>query len=353
MIYCIKPELTVENIYKSLSSFHIFKYYCKNFNKVGVKFYSEFRTEDVPSCCIDYIREDLLYTDFGTGESYRAISYVMRKYSISFPDALDKINTDFNLGLLGINSKIKNSSNTDTVYINKLKNLEAPIFEDKVSTVIRIKRREDWRKIDLEYWYQYGWTKEMLEKADISPISHYWIKNHKGNRRFVTGRRLAFSIDYYWNEGTFRRKIYLPGSSNRKSFFFSNVDNTIVQGVKLLPKEGGKVLFVTSSIKDCGVFWRLGYNAVAPNNEGSFLPEKFYNKIKHKWDRIIIWYDNDWDKKDNPGVTCAKRLAEQYRTEYFYNPDNEPKDPSDFIKKYGVKDGLHKFNNIILDKCRL
>jgi len=343
-MYCVKPELTHENVKQRVSSYHIFKLYCKNFKYLNQKFYSEFRDETEPSCCIGVINKDLMFKDFGTGESLRAVGYVMKKYNLTFPQALQKINQDFKLNLLST-VHIKNVKPIESSGVLQLK---VPTLKESTGTILRIKRR-DFREKDLKYWNSYYWTKEMLEKADIYSISHYWIKNIKGDRRFFTGNSLAFSLDYYWNEGTFRRKIYFPGTDGKKSKFISNVDTTIVQGVKLLPKEGGELLFITSSLKDCGIFWRLGYNAVAPNSEETFLPEKYFRKIEKRWKRIVIWYNNDWDKGTNPGVKSAKKYSKKYNLEYYYNPDNTPKDPSDYSKEYGIGE----FDKLIKSKLYL
>lgn len=348
-MYRAGPELSLENVYNKISSYHIFKFYCKGFEQEGQKFYSEFRNEKEPSCSIRFYKGDLLYKDFGTGESYRAVSYVMRKYNLRFIEALDRVNQDFGLNLMSYKSNgtisIKNTA-------CDVKSLKVPMFKEYSPTIIRVKKKP-WDKRSLGYWLKYGWTLDMLKKADIYPISYYWVKNDRKDYRMYVNNKSAYTIEYYWNDGVFRRKIYIPGIGARPSFFVSNVDPTIVQGVKLLPKQGGELLFVTSSIKDCGVFWRLGYNAVAPNNEGSFLPDKFYNKIKDKWERIIIWYDNDWHKGDNPGKACAEKYAKIYNIDYFHNPDGEPKDPSDFVAHYGIEKGLHMFNRLISQKCRI
>lgn len=346
-MFSVKPELTYENIKKRISSYHIFKIYCTNFENINQKFFSEFREESEPSCCIAVINGDLLFKDFGTGESYRATNYVMKKYNLSFPQALHKINHDFKLGLqtyLDISS-IKSSEEKASKIIKE----NVPSYKEKSISIIKIKRRNRWRPEDLNYWKQYYWTKEMLEKAHISPISHYWIQNRKATNMFSVVRKLAFSYDYYIHDGVFRRKIYLPGVGNDKSRFYTNADKTVVQGVHLLPKSGGDILFVTSSLKDCGIFWRLGFNAVAPNSEETFLPENYFYKVKERWKRIVIWYNNDWHKQGNPGVRNAKKFSEKYNLEYYHNPNNTPKDPSDFVKEYELK----AFNELIKSRLHL
>lgn len=332
-----REPLTKENIFKRITSYDIFKYYCSGFSKVGEMFKSELRDDSNPSCCISNIGGDLLYTDFGQG-SYRCIDYVMAKYNISYVEALHRINLDFNLGL------------STTIPYNVAGGVYIPPttygkvhFKEKKPTVIRIKSREFTKK-DLEYWNEFYWTKWMLETSKTKSLSHYWIDNDKNdNQIYYVNNELCFSYDYYWHNDRMQRKLYFPERNNFR--WISNMDNTVVQLVDVAPKHGD-ILFITSSKKDGGIFWRielekmfpdLVIHGVAPNNEGAFVPEEWFYKIKKRWKRIIIWYNNDWNKPTNTGIINAKKYSEKYNIEYYYNPDNEPKDPSDFSKKYTLQ----------------
>lgn len=327
-----REPLTKENIFKRITSYDIFKYYCSGFSKVGKLFNSELRKDSNPSCCISNIGGELLYTDFGEG-SYRAIDYVMAKYQLSFVEALHKINADFKLGL------------SATIPFNAVGGYIPPTtygkvhFKEKTPTIIKIKSR-DFTSKDLQYWNEYYWTEWMLKESKTKSLSHYWIND---NIFYVDREELCFSYDYYYHSNRFQRKLYFPEKTTFK--WISNMDNTIVQLVDVAPKSGD-ILFITSSKKDAGIFWRiqlesmfpdLVIHGVAPNNEGAFVPEEWFYKMKERWKRIIIWYNNDWNKPTNTGVKNAAKYAEKYGIEYYFNPDNEPKDPSDFAKKYDLK----------------
>jgi len=332
-MYIISPLLTVENIYKETDSYNIFRFYSKGFVEVGQMFKSDFRDDKNASCCVKYYHGDLLYTDFGDVPnevsqrgSYRAIQFVMRLFRISFVEALNKINIDMGLGLAGQN------------VIKKYKPLKNNIEPtDDMITVLSVKKIPFSSK-DLDYWNSFYWAEEMLKRANIHAISHFWINNYKfNNRLFDVSNRLAYSFDYYWSKDVFRRKLYFPESKDYR--FVSNIDDTIVQGWDLLPKEGGDILFITKGFKDIGIFWRLGYNAVAPNNEKTFIPEKVYRKLKERWKTIIIWFDND-----ETGIKGAKYFSKKYNIPYFNIPINcEDKDPSDFAKY----NGLREFNYLL------
>lgn len=344
-MYGFGEELTKENILSKVSSYEIFKHYSDNFKEVNKHFISDFRKEDNPSCCIAQIKGDLLYTDFGTGQSYRSIAFVMAKLGVSYPEALQQINTDFQLGL-GYILDFK----PDRVVVPKMEGV-APKFQDKGFSILKKKKRP-FTKRDLEYWNSFYWTEWMLTEAKTESISHYWIN---GNMWVVKPDELAFSYEYYWHGGRMQRKLYFP--EREKFKWFSNVDNTICQLVDVMPKMGD-ILFITSSKKDAGIFWRMQLDGmfqdtvihgVAPNTEGSFVPEAWFLKAQNRWKKIVIWYNNDWDKDNNPGVTNAIKYGEKYNLPYFYNPDGTPKDPSDFSKKYGIEE-FYKLVKLKLDE---
>jgi hypothetical protein len=328
------PSLNKENIYKRITSYDIFKKYCPEFTEIGRKFKA--RQESRPSTLIDYYKGDLLYKDFGESGSYRAINYVAKVFNTNYIGALQIINRDFDLGLgTGDVSPINKKA---VKFFNSLKEKQLKISPTK----ILIKNRE-YNYNDLTYWGQYYWTKEMLKSVDIVPISHFWITKEEKTTQFKASQ-YTYSYNYYWHEDIFRRKIYQPFNTNSK--FVSNVDFSIVQGYKRLNKYGD-ILIITSSLKDCGPFWRMGYDAIAPNSETSFLPEQFVEKVKNRFKRIIIWFDNDWEKSNNQGIINAKKFSEKYGFEYMYNPDNYPKDPSDFVKEFSLNEFYNYFSTKI------
>ncbi len=330
----IRKPLTKENILSLISSYDIFKFYSPNFQKLNKLFKSDLRKENNPSCSITSINGDLLYTDFGLGKSFRCIDFVMFKYNLTYAEALQKINMDFNLGLGG-NITLDTSTSQSPIIHKKIN------IQDKPPTIIQKKKRPFTKK-DLQYWNEFYWTEEMLKLSKTESISHYWIN---GNM-ITVGDELAFSYEYYWHNGRFQRKLYFPERNQYK--WISNVDNTIVQLVDVMPKYGD-ILFITSSKKDAGIFWRMNMegmfrnivvHGVAPNNEVSFVPKEWFRKIKTRYKSIIIWYNNDFT-----GINNASKFSSEYEIPYCHNPIGSPKDPSDFCKEYGIK----KFFNFVTD----
>lgn len=336
----IKPiyPLTIDNIYYKTNDYTIFKYYCPNFIKLNKLFKSPLRKDDKnPSSIIGNYNGKLWFRDFGLNESFDAIEFVSLLYNLSYIDTLKKINKDLNLNLES-NDLITKSKPIKLDFNTKL--------DVNLRTIIKIKSKE-FTDEALLYWDNYGWTNNMLNEANIKQLDFFWIikQNDYFNKKNIidTRNKLAFSYDYYWHENIFRRKIYLPHENTR---FYSNVDDTIIQGWDLLPKQGDNILFITSSYKDIGPFWRLNNNicnSCAPNNEATFIPEEiFWRKIKPRFKRIIIWYDND-----TTGIINALKWAEKYQIEAIWNPIGAPKDPSDFVAAHGLREFNYLKNNLL------
>lgn len=336
-MYGFGEKLSKQNILKRITSYDIFKFYSTNFSYVGKSFPSDLRSDDKnPSAQVNMIGGDLLYTDFGLGKSFRCIEYVMFKYNLNYFDALNKINTDFNLKL-GQYSTILATKNTPVVH-----NIPKGYFREKTPTILQKKQR-DFTSKDLQYWNSFYWTESMLIKSKTQSISNYWVDGEQFN---IPEDYLAFSYEYYFHNGIFRRKLYFPEETTFK--WLSNVDNTIVQLVDVMPKNGD-VLFITSSKKDAGIFWRLQIDnyfpnkiihGVAPNNEGAFVPEEWFNKVKGRWKKVVLWYNND-----EPGIKNSIKYSEKYNIQYIVNPENTPKDPSDFSRS----NSLYEFSKLVKD----
>jgi len=334
--------LTKSNLLDVISTYQIFQAYCLNFKKISQPFKSEFRDEKSPSCMIEHIGGDLLYTDFGEG-SYRAIEYVMRKFNLDFRDAIRKINLDFGLQLI-------DNSDRDFRYVRTIisKINPTPHFKEKATTVIDVSYAP-YKDYDLEYWQQYGWTEEMLQMASIRPIDYFWLTmEHKGMIKmpYAVPHELAYSYDYYRHNGIYRRKLYFP-ERDGKHKWISNVDNTVIQNWDLLPKGGGDTLYIASSKKDAGVHWRLNghyCNAIAPNNEGAFIPESILlGKLKPRWANIYIYFDNDI-----AGVINALKWAEKYQLKAIYSPLRCPyKDQSDYVRAHGLREFNYQLQKLI------
>lgn len=327
-----------EDLFRYIPEEDIAFRYVIGFHKIGDFFKSEFRNEKDPSSKIFVGNQNsLMFKDFGDPNLPKAITliqYVQYKFGLEYQEAINKIAVDF--GVVGGRSGGLSIVNVEKGKVKK--EYKAPS-----DLIIKIKKR-DWTEKDIWYWNQYYIPIEMLERNNIKSISHVFINKYPPTE--FTKNHLAFSYDYYWHKDIFRRKIYQPTSKTHK--WRSNVDYTIVQNYPNIPKKG-KLLFIQSSYKDCMVMERLGYLAVAPNKEGSWFTKEYWDKLVDRFERIVIYWNNDYPKEPNPGLEYAKQFSKQFNVPYVLNPNGEPSDISDFVKKYSLKEGKELIRNLKLN----
>jgi hypothetical protein len=326
MNYGIQQSLTKENLLNKIDSYNIFKKYCPEFEEIGKAFKSPLRkTDKNPSSFIIMWDGDLLFKDFGEG-SYRCISFVMRKYNLSFIAAMQKINADFDLGLKSDVLIIP-----DRVFIREA--IPEEYLEEKSTSIIAVKRR-NWEPHDSEYWFgRYMISRETLEAFSVTPLSHFEI-----NSKLFFAYRHSYCYDYYWEDGIFRRKIYQPFSKGK---WYSN-GGAIVQGEGALPRSGD-LLIITSSLKDVMTLYELGYTSIAPTSESTFVPESYFQKQESRFKRIVLFMDSD-----EAGIAANIKFSGKWGLEYISIPASFPaKDISDFVWRYGQEEANRLLTNLI------
>ena len=311
-------DLSKENILSKVSELDIFKKYVRGFTDLGRKFTSELIPDEDPSCSIYQYRQTVRYRDFRESKSIDCFSYVMRKYSCNFREALSIISNDFKLNLI-------------TVPYTKFEERSAP--EVRGHTSIKVTSRP-WTKEDILYWTKYHLPIEFLEAEFVRSISHYWITKDGKEYYFEVGKKLAYSYQE-WGKG--KRKLYFPLSDNR---FYGNVEESDWYNIDRLPWLG-EHLIITSSNKDRLVWSFLGYNAVAPQSESARIRSEFIKGLQERFTRIYINYDND---------SVGKTWAEFWREEYGLIPVyiSETKDISDYIELHGIEKTRQLMSDLII-----
>jgi len=326
--------ISVNELYEKIHPYDIFKHYCTNWLHVNYEINKNFLADpDLrpgdhdPSARITISeRGTMYYIDYAENEPLKAADFVAKKFNLHLADAVNKIYNELN------------SDNKSSIKLTPNKEIKKVVNSNKHSAkVIKIKSR-DWTEKDLNYWKQFGWSKELLVKANICPISKFWVN---GRKYIVTTP--AYSFNYYFHEDIFRRKIYFPFKTYNR--FVSNIDNTVVQGWHMLPKEGGDLLVITKAFKDVGTFYNAGVYSCATNNETSFFPEPVVNKLKSRWKNIFLWWDNDKE-----GIKSGDKYADKYNLTFVHTPENSSKDPSDFFKDFGRESFIKLLKTKIYEK---
>lgn len=267
-------------------------------------------------------RGDIIFKDFGTDFSGNFISVVMYKYNCSYYKALRIIANDF--GYIDAKNLEKNPKPIEIC---------DTIFEETKECVIQVKA-QDFTKEELDWWKQFGITEKTLKKFRVFSCATIWLNGYI----FTRSDKNHPIFGYYRGKndnGTELWRIYLPNHRSKEPRFLSNWKSTMIQGSQQLPKEGGDLLVVTKSLKDVMSLYELGITAIAPNSENLFVAEAQYNKLKQKFKKIVIFYDNDLS-----GISNMNKFRKQFPDIIpFWIPRKyECKDVSDFVKKYGIEE---------------
>lgn len=277
-----------------------------------IKILSVFNAKDkVPSMCIffDLGFNRYRFKDFSSGKMGDAINLISYMYNENFALAVDRITTDYALFLKN-NSFIKRP---ELVFHDRFKVSDYQI--------------RSWTNQDASFWGSYHITSDLLKYYNVQPLAYFTMSREEpdGSITSFTNNK-AYVYGYFKDDGTLY-KIYMPKVVDKKFMKLQNY----TQGQEQLV--GEKYLLITSSLKDLMAFRRLGIKnieAIAPDSENSILSEGIVKKLKSKYVKVIVLFDND-----EPGINSMKRYKELYDLDYIHL-DLE-KDLADAVKKYGVE----------------
>ena len=289
---------------QDIPSTWVFKYYLglkEDLTGQDVMIKSIFNPKDsVPSLSVYVWKNHYKYNDFSTGVKGDKIDLVMRKYSITYPQAIDKIIEDYNHYLLS--------------------NHQAPIedFKERAKYKVTSWERRKWTLWDKEYWTRYEIGSKELERFAVFPLKEYKLSNQEKDLT-IQGSGI---YGYFTATGELYQ-LYQPMSGKLK---FMNVSNH-VRGLDQL-QYSSQVLIITKALKDVICLFNLGYESVASQSENVLLGQHLMSKFKQKYKIIRTLLDND---------EAGERAMTRYLEEYEIEPMklNLSKDPSDSIKDHG------------------
>lgn len=251
------------------------------------------------------------WKDLKTEETGTAIDYMMKKFGLSFSDAIGKILYDF-----GWNSNIINAN---PVIIN---------WEAEEPKKIHISfSSKPFEKRHHEFWNCAG-----VSEIDCNKKECWAIKDLAINRKIIRLGKDEIGFAYYCPEEE-KVKIYLPDRPKENRFYnsvsyfhlwnFTNVqecDDLIVQ-------KSMKDLIVTSVITPC---------VTATQAEATkIFNDDIVSRINSIAKNIWVWYGSDED-----GVEKCKKITNQFRWKYINTPKRMLPDINDtygMAKKYGIK----------------
>jgi 5S rRNA maturation endonuclease (ribonuclease M5) len=312
----LPDNITLDWILSKVTEYDIYAKYIGQF-KVGMIYNSPFRKDKNPSFGIYYSKrtKQLLFKDHGTGECGNVIKFVSlftgkTEYSDILSDIVDKLNITNNTKLVSSKQYIPSTE-----------------------TVIGIVRQE-FTDVDINYWKQFNISINTLKKFNVNSIKYYLCNGIVKGTYKRENPMYAYKV--YNNF-----KIYRP-LADKYTKWRNNLTDYDIQGYEQLPQKGD-ILFITKSMKDVMCLHEMGYPAVSPSSESTFLPKDVLEQLKTRFKRIIILFD-----RDVAGVKRSRKLSRETGLEaIFINKKFKAKDVSDAVKANSFEEIKNWLNETI------
>lgn len=312
----LPDNITLDWILSKVTEYDIYAKYIGQF-KVGMIYNSPFRKDKNPSFGIYYSKrtKQLLFKDHGTGECGNVIKFVSlftgkTEYSDILSDIVDKLNITNNTKLVSSKQYIQ-----------------------PTETVIGVVRQE-FTDVDINYWKQFNISINTLKKFNVNSIKYYLCNGIVKGTYKRENPMYAYKV--YNNF-----KIYRP-LADKYTKWRNNLTDYDIQGYEQLPQKGD-ILFITKSMKDVMCLHEMGYPAVSPSSESTFLPKDVLEQLKTRFKRIIILFD-----RDVAGVKRSRKLSRETGLEaIFINKKFKAKDVSDAVKANSFEEIKNWLNETI------
>lgn len=298
--------ITLDYILSKVTEYDIYARYLGQF-KVGFIYNSPLRKDKNPSFGIFRSRKTgkLLFKDHGNGECGDVIKFVELYTGITnYNDLLNQIVKDMRITNKTVLKSTKESDKSDETVIGVV--------------------RQDWTDIDKQYWSQFGISLKTLKKFGVSSIKYYLCDGVVKGVYKENNPMYAYKVYD-------RFKIYRP-LADKYTKWRNNLTPYDIQGYEQLPKKGD-LLIITKSMKDVMCLYEMGYTAISPASESTFLTPDVIDALKSKFKRILICFD-----RDIPGVKNMRKISLKTGLNGFLvHKKFQSKDISDAIKNNGFE----------------
>jgi 5S rRNA maturation endonuclease (ribonuclease M5) len=328
------PKITKELLLSKYSQEMFFEHYLGVPVKKGLfKSPSILRIDNKPTCSFYKDQKgNLKFKDFA-GPTFDFIGCVMYLFNCSYYKALQIIGNDF--GFIKTNNEI----NLPKIQYTGLE-LKTT---DKAQIQVEIK---DFSEKELKFWNNFGISLNTLKKFKVYSIKSIFLN---GNY-FSSSSENSPIYGYYGGEnleiGELWR-LYMPTKRNYR--FLSNWSNNMWQGSKQLSNES-EHCFIIKSLKDVMVLYEFGFTSIAPISENILIVDKQYNKLKDKYNNLILFFDNDL-----AGVKASNKYKKKYGIKCIFIKRKYAKDFSDLYKSLSLTQFwivVNELNEIINNKVK-
>ena len=300
-------NITLNWILSKVDEYDIYKSYLGDF-KVGQIYNCPFRKDKNPSFGTFYTKRGirkLMWKDLGTGESGDIIKLVKILTNKDYDDILKDIVEKLN---------ITNS----TKLVSSKHNIEP------VETVIGVVR-QSLTEVDKEYWKQFHISPLTLKLFQVDSIKYYLCNG------IVKGIYKSENPMYSFKIGE-RFKIYRPFADKHVKWR-NNLEIDDIQGYKQLP-ETGDLLIITKSLKDVMCLYEMGYNAISPSSETTFISQTSLDALLKRFKTVLILFD-----RDVTGIKQSRLISLKTGLKaIFINKQFKSKDLTDAVKNNSFKE---------------
>lgn len=318
-MYSTKTAITMSlrDLLGKVSDYDIYSYYLGPI-KPKKLINSPLRPDDkIPSFAIFPTKDgSLLFKDHGTGVAGNALKFMKLYKNITTREELER-------ELLRIVRKMNPMSTT--VKPKYVKTVDSGLTEIGIV-------RQPFNEVDKTYWKQFHISIDTLKLFDVFSIKYFLCNNIVRGVYKEDNPMYAYKVDDKF-------KIYRPLAS-KYTKWRTNLSNENIQGYKQLP-ESGNLLFITKSLKDVMCLYEMGFNAISPSSETTFIPKNILEELKKRFKQLVILFD-----RDAAGVQNARKYSKEYGLDaIFVHKKFKAKDVSDAVKANGfvnVKNWLTK-----------
>lgn len=266
----------------------------------------------------------IFYRDFATGETGDLFKLLGRMWNMSFIQVLTFISQD-SFGTI-------RPADVET----SKEHVHSTIYAGNTKLEIRVK---EWTEEDRQYWLSYGIPQELLVKANVYPISHYFITKNDFTMTLKADQYAYAFVEF--KEGNLTIKVYQP--FNKYHFkWISKHDRSVLGLWRMMPAKGDRVC-ICSSVKDALCLTaNTGIPAICLQGEAYGISETAQRILKERFEKVFICLDND-----EPGRRDADKLQQDTGFINIELPQFEGgKDISDLYK---VMNNPEEFKTIMLN----
>ncbi len=313
-------DISLDKILNKYPEEYIYSIYLGFYPKIRTMYYSPFKKENNPSLNF-YIKDNKLrFKDYSSTLTGTVVNFVMNLYVLTYNEAILRIFKD----LEGNTTNI-----VKPIFINR-------DYKPKTISVVT----KDYTQEDIDYWEQYYFDINILNKYNIKPCKEVWLSDDKSDYQWYNYSKINPCYRYLFNG---KYKCYKPLEKKQNNKWINSCNNIQnIMGLDQLYKSD--TLIITKSYKDVICFNEfIKIPSISFHGEGHFIDSKIIEWLKKKYKYIYLFYDND-----TSGISQAFKLSRVCDIPYRYIPtEYSEKDISDFIKSYGIKEANKLINQIL------